>query len=124
MKPTNIEEYIQSFPAEVQKLLNQVRTTINKAAPEGLEIISYGMPAIKCNGLLVWYAAHKSHIGFYPKASGIERFKDDLKAYTFAKGSIKFPYNKPLPLTLITKIVKYRVSENMNKVVKKKKGAM
>ena len=120
-KPTNINEYIADYPPKVQKLLKQVRATINKAAPEGIETISYGMPAVKYNGLLVWYAAHTSHIGFYPKASGIEAFKKELNEYTYAKGSVQFPYSKPLPLALITKIIKFRVAENVNKTVKKKK---
>jgi uncharacterized protein YdhG (YjbR/CyaY superfamily) len=120
-KPKNIDEYIAGYPKEIQKLLEQLRATIKKAAPAAEEIISYGMPAFKLNGMLVWLAAHTKHIGFYPKASGIEAFKKELSIYKGAKGSVQFPLDKPLPLGLITKIVKFRVTENLQKVKAKKK---
>jgi len=114
-KPDNTEEYIHSFPPEIQQLLEQVRETIREAAPQAVEVISYQMPAFKMNGMLVWYAAFTAHIGFFPKASGIEAFKDRLSEYKWAKGSVQFPYNKPLPLSLISDIVKFRLSEDLQK---------
>ena len=80
-KPTDVDEYISGFPKETQKILQQIRVTIISAAPQAEEIISYGMPAYKLNGMLVWFAAHTKHIGFYPKASGIEAFKKELSIY-------------------------------------------
>jgi uncharacterized protein YdhG (YjbR/CyaY superfamily) len=117
--PKNIDEYILNFPEETQKLLAQVRETIKKAAPGAQEVISYQMPAFKYKGLLVWFAAYKNHIGFYPKASGIEVFKKEISVYKWAKGSVQFPLDKPLPLGMISKIVKYRVKENEEKAKKK-----
>ena len=114
-KPVNIDEYIINFPVEIQKMLEQLRATVKKAAPQANEVISYGMPAFKLNGMLVWFAAHSKHIGFYPKASGIEAFKKELAIYKWAKGSVQFPLDKPLPLALITKIVKFRVTENLQR---------
>ena len=115
MKPENVENYIKSFPEESQKLLKTVRETVKKAAPEAMEVISYSMPAYKLNGILVWFAAHTNHIGFYPGASGIAAFKKELANYKSAKGSVQFPFNQPLPLDLITRIVKFRVNENLLK---------
>ncbi len=120
-KPINIDEYIASFPKETQKILSQFRATVKKAAPQAVEVISYGIPAFKLNGLLVWFGAHTNHIGFYPRASGIEMFKKELAAYKSAKGSVRFPLDKPLPLALITKIVKFRVNENNERIKPKKK---
>jgi uncharacterized protein YdhG (YjbR/CyaY superfamily) len=120
-KPKNIDEYIGGYPKEIQKLLEQLRSTIKKAAPKAAEIISYGMPAYKQNGMLVWFAAHTKHIGFYPGASGIEAFKQELSVYKGAKGSVQFPLDKPLPSGLITRIVKFRVTENIQKAELKKK---
>lgn len=122
-KPVDIDEYILSFSEETQELLEQVRLTIKEAAPQAEEVISYGMPAFKLNGLLLWFAAHTHHIGFYPKASAIEAFKKDLKTYKWAKGSVQFPFNQPLPLPLIIKIVQFRVVENLQKIKPKKKQA-
>lgn len=120
-KPTNIDEYLLSFPIDIQKKLEQMRTSIKKAAPMANEVISYGMPAFKLNGMLVWFAAHTKHIGFYPRVTGIEAFKKELSIYKWAKGSVQFPLDKPLPLGLITKMVKFRVNENMERVKLKKK---
>lgn len=120
-KPSNIDDYIAIFPDEVQKMLEQVRVTIRQAAPLAGEIISYGMPAFKLNGILVWFAAYSKHIGFYPKASGIEVFKKELSIYKNAKGSVQFPLNKPLPLDLIAEIVKFRLSEDLQKQKLKKR---
>jgi uncharacterized protein YdhG (YjbR/CyaY superfamily) len=120
-KPIDIDQYISGFPEEIQKTLEEFRTTIKKAAPEAEEVISYGMPAFKLNGMLVYFAGYKKHIGFYPTASGIETFKKELSIYQGATGSVQFPLDKPLPSGLITKIVKFRVTENLQKAKKKKK---
>jgi uncharacterized protein YdhG (YjbR/CyaY superfamily) len=116
-KPVNIDEYISGFPKETQKMLEQLRATINKAAPNAEEVISYAIPAFKLKGMLVWFAAYSNHIGFYPRGSGIEAFKQELSIYKGAKGSVQFPLNKPLPSGLITKIVKFRVTENLQKAI-------
>ena len=120
-KPKDINEYISGFPTEIQSMLKQLRATIKKAAPQAEEVISYGIPAFKANGILVWFAAHTKHIGFYPRASGIEAFKNELSKYKGAKGSVQFPIEKSLPVTLITKIVKFRLNENLERAKAKKK---
>jgi uncharacterized protein YdhG (YjbR/CyaY superfamily) len=114
-KPKDVDTYILSFPKEVQSILEQLRKTIHKAAPQATEVISYSMPAFKLNGMLVWFAAHTNHIGFYPGVSGMVNFKKELSVYKGAKGSVQFPFNKPMPWALITKIVKFRVAENLEK---------
>ena len=114
-KPKDIDEYIASFPEDIQKILKQLRKTIKKAAPTAVEVISYGMPSFKLNGTLVWFAAHTKHIGVYPRASAIEAFEKKLFPYKRAKGSVQFPLDKPLPLNLIAEIIKFRVSENEQK---------
>ncbi len=116
----NIDDYIKSFPEEVQQLLVQVRETIKKAAPNATEDIKYGMPTFVLNGNLVHFAAFKSHIGFYPVPTGIEAFKTELSVYKTGKGSVQFPIYEPIPLKLIEKIVAFRVSENEAKATKKK----
>jgi uncharacterized protein YdhG (YjbR/CyaY superfamily) len=120
-KPKGIEEYIALYPKETQYLLWQLYETIKKAAPGTEEVLSYGMPAFKLNGMLLWFAAYSKHIGFYPKSSGIEAFKKELSKYKSAKGSVQFPIDRPLPVGLITKIVKFRVKENLQKAKVKKK---
>ena len=110
---TSIDEYIATFPRETQKILKEMRATIKAAAPEAEEKISYQMPTFFLKGNLVHFAAFKNHIGFYPTPSGIEAFKDELSVYEGAKGSVQFPIEKPMPLKLITRIVKYRVAENL-----------
>lgn len=115
-----IDEYIASFPKDIQKLLETMRTTIKAAAPDAEETISYQMPAFALNGILVYFAAAKNHIGFYPTSRGIEAFKDELSIYEGSKGAVRFPFNKPLPQELISKIVRFRVNENLNKVAAKK----
>ncbi len=112
-KPKDIDAYIAAYPEEVQKLLEQFRATVKKQAPGAEELISYGIPAFRLNGLLVWFAAHVKHIGFYPRASAIDAFKEDLVAYKTAKGSVQFPLYKPLPIGLIAKILKFRIKENL-----------
>jgi uncharacterized protein YdhG (YjbR/CyaY superfamily) len=108
----NIDDYIATFPGDVQEVLQQVRTIIHKAAPEAEEAISYQMPTFKLNGNLVHFAAWKNHIGFYPTPSGTKEFQKELSQYAVAKGSIQFPLDEPMPLALITKIVRFRVKEN------------
>lgn len=115
LKPNSVKEYIESFPKATQTLLKQIRAAIKKAAPLAEEIISYQMPAYKNNGMLVYFAAYKTHIGFYPTASGIAAFKKELAIYKTSKGAVQFPIDAKLPLDLITKIVKYRVKENSEK---------
>jgi len=114
-KAKDIDEYIASFPKETQKLLEQVRVTIREAAPEAEETINYGIPTLTLKGNLVHFAAFKNHIGFYPAPSAIKSFSKELSAYDGAKGSVKFPIDKPLPFDLISKIVKFRVKENLEK---------
>ena len=114
------DEYIATFPKETQEVLQQVRTAIKTSAPKAEEVISYGMPAFKLHGMLVYFAGYKQHIGFYPTASGIAAFKDELSKYKNAKGSVQFPLDKPMPLALIKKMVKFRVKENTEKAASKK----
>src|SRR5688500_13030872 len=104
-----IDEYIEGFPEDIQKKLQQIRRTIRKAAPDSEESINYAIPTFKLNGNLVHFAAFKKHIGFYPAPSGIEAFRNELSVYDGAKGSVQFPLDKPMPLDLITEIVKFRV---------------
>jgi len=112
----DIDSYIASFPEETRKLLQQLRITISKAVPEAKETINYGMPTFTLKGNLVHFAAFKNHIGFYPTPSGIEAFKKELSVYEGAKGSVQFPLAKPIPFDLISKIVEFRVKENLKKV--------
>ncbi len=118
---TSLDEYIANFPMETQKILEEIRATIKAAAPEAQERISYQMPTFFLNGNLVHFAAFKSHIGFYPVPSGIEKFKKELSVYHQGKGSVQFPLDKPMPLELITKIVKFRVKENLARAKSKTK---
>ena len=119
--PKTIDEYIAGFPKDVQAILEQVRTTIRKAAPNAEEKISYQMPTFTLKGNLVHFAAFKNHIGFYPIPSGIEEFKEELSAYEQGKGSVQFPLDKPIPYDLISRIVKFRVKENLAKAEAKGK---
>lgn len=116
-----IDEYIAEFPKDVQKLLETVRATIKKAAPEAEETIKYAIPTFVLSGNLVHFGGFKNHIGFYPAPTGIEAFKKELSMYKGAKGSIQFPLDKPLPLALISKIAKFRVKKNLEKVKAKQK---
>jgi uncharacterized protein YdhG (YjbR/CyaY superfamily) len=112
----SIDEYIATFPKDIQALLEAVRATIKAAAPDAQETISYQMPTFVLNGHLVYFAAWKNHIGLYPASGGVpEAFKDELSKYERTKGTIKFPISQPLPLELISRIVQFRVSENFNK---------
>jgi uncharacterized protein YdhG (YjbR/CyaY superfamily) len=114
-KVTTIDEYIADFPTDVQEILQQIRATIKEAAPEAGEKISYGMPTFTLKGNLIHFAAFKNHIGLYPTPNGIEEFKEELSAYKGAKGSVQFPIDKPMPLALITRIVKFRVKKSLEK---------
>ncbi len=118
--PQNIDEYIANFPKDVQEILEKIRATIKKAAPNAEETINYQIPTFTLNGNLVHFAAFKSHIGFYPTPTGVEKFKKELAVYEGAKGSVKFPLDKPIPYTLIRKIVTFRVKENLERAAKKK----
>lgn len=116
MNPTiNVDDYIALQKPEVQPLLEKIRQTIKTAAPSAQEVISYAMPAYKQNGMLVYFAAFKNHIGFYALPTGHEKFKNKLAEYKQGKGSVQFPINEPIPLDLIAKIVKFRIEENLNK---------
>ncbi|QMV41261.1 iron chaperone [Cohnella cholangitidis] len=115
------DEYISLFPSEVQAILNQLRKVIKESAPEAREKISYQMPTFDLHGNLVHFAAYQKHIGFYPGASGIEAFQQELSTYKGAKGSVQFPIDKPLPYELISRIVKFRVAQNIEKAESKAK---
>ena len=108
-----VDEYIATFPKNVQNILEELRQAIRESAPEAEEVISYRMPAFKLHGILVWFAAFKNHIGFYPKTSAIEAFKEELSDYEVSKGTVRFPLDKPIPFDLVKKMVKYRVKENL-----------
>jgi len=113
--PGNIDDYIAGFPENIQEVLEQIRATIKKAAPDANETISYAIPTFTLNGNLVHFAAFKNHIGFYPAPAGIEAFEKELSAYKTGKGSVQFPLDQPMPLRLITQIVQYRVLKNLEK---------
>jgi uncharacterized protein YdhG (YjbR/CyaY superfamily) len=112
---TTIDEYIKTFPEEIQSILGKIRKTIRKAAPDAVEAISYQMPTFKLNGNLVHFAAFRNHIGFYPVPSGIDAFKKELEHYIAGKGTLRFPLDKPIPYDLIEKIVVFRAKENLAK---------
>ena len=111
--PKNIDEYILGFPNDVQEILEQIRMTIKQEAPEAEETIKYQIPTFTLKGNLVHFGAYKKHIGFYPTPSGTEKFQKELSVYKGAKGSVRFPLDKPIPYDLISKIVKFRVKENL-----------
>jgi uncharacterized protein YdhG (YjbR/CyaY superfamily) len=110
---TGVEEYISQYPEDIQKILQQIRAVIKKAAPKATEVISYGMPAYKQNKVLVYFAVNKNHIGFYPTPNPINVFSKELEGYKTSKGAIQFPLDKKTPLTLIFKITKFRVKEDL-----------
>ena len=119
-KPASINEYIAGFPEDVQKALEQVRATIKKAAPDTEETISYGIPTFNLRGhYLVYFAGYKNHISVYPAPRAKEAFKEELSHYKRGKGTVQFPLDKPMPLGLIRRIVKFRVEENKEKASKK-----
>ncbi len=114
-QPVTMDDYIKDFPPNVQSKLKELRLLIKKIVPDAQEKISYRMPAFYLNGNLVYFAAHKNHIGFYPTASGISNFKDELSNYKFSKGAVQFPLNEALPKEIIKKIVRFRAEENRKK---------
>ena len=118
LKYRDINEYHAQFPDHIQKILEQLRKVIKQAAPQTIETISYGMPAFKQHKVLVYYAVHKTHIGFYPTSNPIVYFKKELEKYHTSKGAIQFPIDQSLPLTLIEKIVKFRLEEDHKKAKK------
>jgi uncharacterized protein YdhG (YjbR/CyaY superfamily) len=113
---TTMDEYIATFPKEMQSSLKELREVIKEEAPDAEERISYRMPAFFLNGVLVYFAGFKHHIGFYPTASGIQNFKKEISAYKNSKGAVQFPIDKPIPFDLVRKIVKFRASENLKKI--------
>lgn len=112
MKFTTVDQYIGTFAPDIQAKLQEIREVIKAAAPKADELISYNMPGYKLNGMLVFFAANKAHLGFYPATNSMNEFAKDLTKFTTTKGSVHFPYDQPLPVKLITKMVKYRVKEN------------
>jgi len=119
--PKNIDEYIAGFPPDVQEILEKIRLTIRKAAPKAEEAISYMIPTFKLHGNLVHFAAYKNHIGFYPAPKGIDAFREELSVYEGGKGTVRFPLDKPIPFALISKIVKFRVMQNLDRAAAKGK---
>jgi uncharacterized protein YdhG (YjbR/CyaY superfamily) len=113
--PQTVDEYISGYPEGIQKRLTDIRKAVKKAAPQAVEKIGYGMPAYTFKGMLLYFAAHTNHIGFYPGPSAVEAFKKELVDYEPSKGTIKFPHDKNIPLKLIPDIVKFRVNENIRK---------
>lgn len=116
-----IDEYIAGFPQDVREILEKVRVTIRKAAPDAQETIKYRMPTFTLEGNLVHFAAFKKHIGFYPVPTGIDAFKNELSVYEGGKGSVQFPLDKPIPYNLIRRIVKFRAKENLKRAGSKRK---
>ena len=113
--PTSIDRYIAGLAIDVQEIMQNIRSTIRKAAPDAEEAIAYQIPTFKLNGNLVHFAAFKNHVGFYPTSSGIAKFRRELSAYEVAKGTVRFPLDKPIPFALIGRIVKFRVEENLRR---------
>jgi uncharacterized protein YdhG (YjbR/CyaY superfamily) len=120
-KPATISEYIALFPPEVQEILEKIRSTIRSAAPAAQETISYQIPAFTLNGTLVYFAAFKKHIGFYPPVSGEASLENALSKYAGEKGNLRFPLDQPIPYRLISRIVRLRVKQNMAKAPAKRK---
>ena len=118
--PKNIDEYIERYPKNIQVILQKIRLTIKRSAPEATETISYQIPTFKLGGNLVHFAAFTKHISFFPTSSGIAKFKKELEDYETSKGTIRFPIGKPIPYELISKITKFRVKEVIEKGKKKK----
>lgn len=119
--PRTLDEYIAGFPQEVQEILQKVRTTIRQAAPGAEETIKYQIPTFTLQGNLVHFGAFRTHIGFYPTPSGIERFRDELSRYRLAKGTVQFPLDQTIPFDLISRIVQFRVRENLERAQSKRK---
>lgn len=111
----SVDDYVSCFPEETQELMQQLRTLIKKTAPKAEECISYNIPAYKLNGMLVYFAGYKTHIGFYPTSSGIRVFEKELKDYKTSKGTVQFPLENGIPTALVKKIVQFRMKENLEK---------
>ena len=122
-KPKSIPQYITLFPPDVREVLQEIRATIRAAAPDAEETISYQIPAFMFNGPLVYFAAFKNHIGFYPPVRGDAKIEKAVARYAGPKGNLQFPLDEPIPLGLITRIVKLRLKQNAGKVTAKRKGA-
>lgn len=120
-KAASVEEYIRSFPPATQALLKQIRKTIRAAAPDAEEIISYGIAGYKQQGMLIFFAGFSNHVSVYPAPRTAPSFKKELDRYKGGKGTVQFPLNEPLPLDLIKRMVKYRLAENEEKILAKKK---
>jgi uncharacterized protein YdhG (YjbR/CyaY superfamily) len=119
--PQNIDEYISSFDPDVQAILQKVRTTIKNSAPDAQEVISYQMPAFRQNGILLYFAAWKKHIGLYPPITGDAKLEQAVKPYAGEKGNLQFPLDQPIPYSLIARIVKHRVKQEAAKAAAKRK---
>jgi uncharacterized protein YdhG (YjbR/CyaY superfamily) len=119
--PADIDEYIRSFPPEVQRILKKIRSTIRAAAPDAEEVISYQMPAFRQNRILVYFAAWKKHIGLYPPISGDDKLQKAVAPYAGEKGNLQFPLDKPIPYNLITRIVKHRLKQEVAKSLGRRK---
>jgi len=117
----DIDEYISNFPEDIREILQQLRVTIQEAAPNAVEKIRYQMPTFALAGNLIHFAAYKNHIGLYPTPSGVKSFEKQLSVYKSGKGSIQLPLDQPIPYALVTKIVKYRVKENVSALAARKK---
>jgi uncharacterized protein YdhG (YjbR/CyaY superfamily) len=123
MTPTefkNVDEYIAAFPVETRVMLEELRGTILETAPEAVEVISYKMPAYQFHGMLVYFAGYAKHIGFYPGAAVVEHFKDEISKYKWAKGSVQFPLNQPIPADFVRRVVQFRMAQNIEKAASKK----
>ena len=120
-KPTDIDAYIAQFPADVQAVLQEVRATIRRAAPDAEETISYQMPAFRQHGILVYFAAWKKHVGLYPPITGDKAIEKAVALYAGPKGNLQFPLDEPMPLDLIERIVKLRVKQDAAKAAAKRK---
>jgi|SRR5437868_483376 len=118
----NIDQYMAGFPPATQAILQEMRSIVRKAAPDAEETISYAIPAFKWNGMLVWFAGYTKHIGLYPRPSALLAFKDELIKFKTAKGSVQFPLDQPLPVALITRIVKFRMKENLASIKRPKRN--
>lgn len=120
-KPETVDEYFGKFPKDIQKLLKEMRRTIKEGAPKSRETISYRMPTFRLNDNLVYFAAFKKHIGFYPTSSGIAAFKKELSKYKTSTGTVQFPFGEPIPYDLVRKIPKFRVKENLERKKEERK---
>lgn len=121
-KPQTIDEYIAAFPPDVQKILKKVRKIVRGAAPGAEEAISYGIPALRSNGVLVYFAAFKEHIGFYPPIEGDAKLKQDAARYAGEKGNLRFPFDEPIPYDLIERITRLRVKQDLAKAAAKRRS--